>query len=246
MRVSQKPAATRPERGLWFAGLALVLGACSSTPLSEPSDENGTPAPSSPAPGDAGDQPATPGANAALYQKRDYPAGPYGLGVGAILEDFAFLGWRDPVAAGYDPSKLETVRLSDFYNPDGRSTTKLLWINASAVWCSVCQFEMEDIKTNGVRAEFEAKGVQLIGTLFEDIDAGPSKPADLVLWGRTAKHSIDFPLLLDPGFKLGAFFVSDATPLNMLVDAATMRVIDTTMGYSVDYWQAVDKLLARY
>ena len=58
-------------------------------------------------------------------------------------------------------------------------------------------------------------------------------------------HSIDFPLLLDPGFKLGAFFTSDATPLNLLVDARTMRVIDATMGYSADYWQRLDRLLAK-
>ena len=50
--------------------------------------------------------------------------------------------------------------------------------------------------------------------------------------------------MLDPGFKLGAFFTSDATPLNMLVDARTMKVIATTMGYSTDYWQQVDKLLS--
>ena len=47
------------------------------------------------------------------------------------------------------------------------------------------------------------------------------------------------------GRKLGAFFTSDATPLNMLVDAKTMKVIDATMGYSLDYWQRVDRLLAK-
>jgi hypothetical protein len=31
----------------------------------------------------------------------------------------------------------------------------------------------------------------------------------------------------------------------MLVDARTMKVIDATMGYSLDYWQKVDKLLVK-
>ena len=179
------------------------------------------------------------------YQKLDYPAGPYGTGVHGTLENFAFLGWHDPVAANYDASKLEQVRLSEYYNPDGRSNVKLIWINASAVWCSVCRAEMADIKSNGVHASFGPRGVQMIVTLFEDNKSGPAKPSDLHNWGSLPDHSIDFPLLLDPGFKLGAFFTSDATPLNMLVDAKTMKVLDATMGYSSDYWQRVDKLLAK-
>jgi hypothetical protein len=83
----------------------------------------------------------------------------------------------------------------------------------------------------------------MIVTLFEDNKSGPARPLDLHNWGAPTGFGIDFPLLLDPGFKLGAFFSSDATPLNMLVDARTMKVIDATMGYSQDYWQRVDKLL---
>lgn len=237
--------AARAPLAVAVTALGLVLGACGSSPVSQPSDESEAPSAS------GGDKtPTGDVSNDAIdsvdYQRTDYPPGPYGLSRGATLENLAFLGWRDPVAAGYDQTKLETVRLSEFYNPDGRSNIKLLWINASAVWCSVCQFEMEDIKNNGVRAAFAEKGVQLIGTLFEDINAGPARPADLTRWGQAPKHSIDFPLLLDPGFKLGAFFVSDATPLNMLVDARTMKVVDTTMGYSTDYWQQVDELLKTF
>jgi hypothetical protein len=231
-----------------LAAAALLAGACASSPVSKPSEESPAPSvPSAEDPTPAGDGSHDPIDSAAPnYQRIDYPAGPYGLSRGAVLENFAFLGWKDPVAAGYDQTKLETVRLSDFYNPDGRSDVKLLWINASAVWCSVCQFEMENIKNGGVRATYGAKGVQLIGTLFEDNAGGPATPADLTRWGQATRHSIDFPLLLDPGFKLGAFFVSDATPLNMLVDATTMQVLDTTMGYSADYWQTtVDGWLAR-
>ena len=81
-------------------------------------------------------------------------------------------------------------------------------------------------------------------TLLEDYDSGPATPLDLQKWGSIPDHSIEFPLVLDPGFKLGAFFTSDATPLNMLIDARTMQVIDATMGYSSDYWQRVDEHLS--
>lgn len=218
---------------------ALFLAACSSAPLDDTT--TGDEAPSS----SAGSAPvATPSGNTGDYQKRDYPAGPYGTGVGATLQDFAFLGWHDPVAAQYDTSKLEQVRLSEYYDPDGTRGIKLLWINASAVWCSVCRSEMKDIKNNQVRAQFEPKGVQLMVTLFEDNRSGPAKPSDLQNWGKLPDHSIDFPLVLDPGFKLGTFFTSDATPLNMLVDARTMKVVSLTMGYSADYWSDVGSYLA--
>jgi len=266
MRVPFKVAPARPNASsAWLAVGAVFLAACSSAPIDDPNTSNAeTPAggsggvipegaagstseasagkPGNPASAGSSAVAATDGPN---YQKLDYPPGPYGTGVHATLENFAFLGWRDPVAANYDVSKLEQVRLSEYYNPDGRSDIKLIWINASAVWCSVCRAEMADIKSNGVHADFGPRGVQLIETLFEDNNSGPAKPSDLHNWGSLAAHSIDFPLLLDPGFKLGAFFTSDATPLNMLVDAKTMKVLDATMGYSSDYWQRVDRLLAK-
>jgi hypothetical protein len=245
----------------WLAASAVFFAACSSAPIDDPNAVETTDpvgGSSSVIPGGAGTAAVDPTAgsssagtgaapvgNAPVYQKQDYPAGPYGTGVRATLENFAFLGWRDPVAANYDVTKLEQVRLSEFYNPDGRSNVKLIWINASAVWCSVCRAEMEDIKNNGVHAAFAPKGVQLIETLFEDNKSGPARPLDLHNWGSSPAHAIDFPLLLDPGFKLGAFFTSDATPLNMLVDAKTMKVLDATMGYSADYWQRVDRLVAK-
>jgi hypothetical protein len=232
---------------VWLTAAAVFSAACSSAPLSDDTPSAGAPASAGSAATAGSSAGGREGGSAGGvdYQKQDYPPGPYGTGVNATLENYAFLGWRDPVAAGYDQSQLEQVHLSEYYDPTGSKGLKLIWINASAVWCSVCRAEMRDIKNNGVHSEFAAKGVQLVVTLFEDNKSGPARPLDLHNWGSVPEHSIDFPLLLDPGFKLGAFFTSDATPLNMLVDARTMRVVDATMGYSTDYWQGVDKLLTK-
>lgn len=248
MRVRSKVnlAPTR-SAAAWLAVAAAFVSACSSTPIDEPAA--GDAAPPSSGGGTGNVVPsgggATVGAAAPVYQKQDYPAGPYGVGLHATLENFSFLGWHDPKSANYDVDKLEHVQLSEYYNPDGRSNVKLIWINASAVWCSVCRAEMSDINTNQVHAAFGPKGVQMLVTLFEDNDSGPAKPLDLKNWASLPQHSIDYPLVLDPGFKLGAFFTSDATPLNMLVDARTMKVLDATMGYSSGYWERVDRLLAK-
>src|SRR6187402_552770 len=187
MRVRSKASPPRlgPPTAWLFAG-TVVLVACSSAAIDDP---NATDAPATAGSGSGGSAVATPSATAGstsaplgsapTYRKQDYPPGPYGTGLHATLEDFAFLGWHDPVAANYDVSKLEQVRLSEYYNPDGRSDVKLIWINASAVWCSVCRAEMTDIKDNGIHASFGPRGVQLIGTLFEDNKSGPAKPSDL-------------------------------------------------------------------
>ncbi|HYJ08248.1 MAG TPA: hypothetical protein VEX18_04550 [Polyangiaceae bacterium] len=240
MRVQFQPALALPSAAL--LALSLLLGAgCASEGLEEPAPQ-GDPNPSGGNQSSAGSGSAAAGPD---YRRQDYPAGPYGVGLGSTLEDFAFLGWRDPVTSEYDLERMETVRLSEFYNPDGRSDVKLIWINASAVWCTVCRAEMRDINIQDIKGTMGPKGLQLIETLFEDNDSLPAKPLDLQKWGQVVDHSIDFPLLLDPGFKLGAFFTSDATPLNMLVDARTMRILDATMGYSSDYWERVDEYLSK-
>jgi hypothetical protein len=240
MRVQFQPVPALPSAAL--IALSLLLGAgCASKGLEEPPPE-GDANPSGGKPSSAGSGGTAAGPD---YRRQDYPAGPYGVGLGSTLEDFAFLGWRDPVTSEYDLERMETVRLSEFYNPDGRSDVKLIWINASAVWCTVCRAEMRDINIQDIKGTMGPKGLQLIETLFEDNDSLPAKPLDLKKWGEVVDHSIDFPLLLDPGFKLGAFFTSDATPLNMLVDARTMRIVDATMGYSDDYWERVDEYLSK-
>ncbi|MFO7180642.1 MAG: hypothetical protein DIU78_018220, partial [Pseudomonadota bacterium] len=79
-----------------------------------------------------------PEADAVPAPPPEYPDGPYGTAVGATIANLAFLGWRDPVAAGYDETALELVRLSDFYNPEGtKNDVRVIVLNASAVWCSV-------------------------------------------------------------------------------------------------------------
>lgn len=223
--------------------LLLVLG-CSSESLgpgdAEPADMEPGVVPTATASGPFGSAPFQPVAA--------YPPGPYGRGIGAVIENLSFLGWRDPVSSGYDPAALEQVSLSAFYDPTG-TRTKLIVLNASAVWCTVCRAEMQDIRARDTHAVYKQKGVELVGTLFEDARGGPAQPSDLELWGSSTAHEIKFPLLLDPGFKASVYFTSDATPLNMIIDATTMRIVYKMMGYDGSagsgLWSIVDRVLAQ-
>lgn len=201
-----------------------------------------TTSPSSPA--GTSTAPSDVGGNFAPLQS--YPAGPYGHGLGAVIENLEFLGWRDPVGIAYDPSVLETLHLGDYYDPAG-TNTELIVLNAAAVWCTVCQSEMHDMYRNGTYETYLNRKVQVFGTLFQDINGDPAKPSDLVIWGSSSVRQIAFPLVLDPALKMGVYFTSDATPLNLVIDARTMRIIDVMMGYSSDpkngLWAIVDQEL---
>ncbi len=178
-----------------------------------------------------------------------YPSGPYGAVVGSTVANLEFLGWHSPLAANYDPAQFEKVRLSDFYNPDGASTKpKLLMINASAVWCTVCRAEYRQLHEQNIYNSYRPQGVEIVGALFEDQDYAAAKPEDLQLWGEHEQFAVEFPMVLDPGFKLGRYFASDVTPLNMMIETRTMTIVDVTMGYDPNpdstYWLLVDEFLA--
>jgi hypothetical protein len=216
---------------------------CSSEPLSgAPADSAGGSANGgASATGGSGSTPVS-------LSRPAYPPGPYGHGVGDTVPNLSFLGWRDPAAAQYNAEQLETINLSDFYNPDGSAEKpRIIALNASAVWCTVCRAEYRQLQNSHTYSNYHPKGVEMLGVLFEDNDYNPAKPADLNRWGSA--FEVSFPLVLDPGFKTGQFFASDATPLNLLIDASDMRVLNVTMGYDASdpeaYWGAIDKWLAR-
>jgi hypothetical protein len=219
-------------------GAFVTLGCSSDSLTEEAGPSEGSPAPTSTVP--------APTIEGNFAPVKAYPPGPYGYGVGAVIDNLEFVGWRDPVGAGYDVSQLGYVELADFYDPNGTST-ELIVINASAVWCTVCQAELRDMNRAGTYAAYSARKVQVIGTLFEDGAGDPAKPKDLSLWGSSAARAIAFPLVLDPALKMGRYFTSDATPLNLVIDARTMRIISAMMGYDATpgtgLWGLVDQEL---
>ncbi|MGC4089690.1 MAG: redoxin domain-containing protein [Polyangiaceae bacterium] len=237
-----------------LAGSGAVL-ACSSQPLNEAGaggDSAGGSAATLGSGGAVGANGGSGAGGAALpsLSRADYPSGPYGHGVGAVIPNLSFLGWRKPADSNYDVAKLEVVSLSDFYNPNGTAgAPRILALNASAVWCTVCRAEYRQFQTSNTYDTYRPKGVEMLGLLFQDNNYGPAKPADLARWGGDTGFSVKFPLALDPSFKIGQFFASDATPLNLLIDTSDMRILKVTMGYDSSdpqaYWTAIEKWLAQ-
>ena len=48
-----------------------------------------------------------------------YPAGPYGVTVGAVIQNFGFIGFSNPEE---DATEKQAMELADFWNPTGEDT----------------------------------------------------------------------------------------------------------------------------
>jgi hypothetical protein len=213
------------------AACVLAIG-CSSDAGDDPAPfDNGPQAPS----GINGPPAAPPPAGAAALA---YPVGPYGSDLGSIAENFSFLGWNAPLDRDYATGDLEEVTLARLYDPDGQTmmTTpagnqvpvQLTLVMISATWCNPCREEQRWLRDNGKYAEYAEKGVQFLGLILEDINAGPAQPKDIASWGKT--FDIEYPLALDPAKKSGVWFTGDAIPLNMIVRARDMQITWKILG----------------
>jgi hypothetical protein len=158
-----------------------------------------------------------------------YPTGPYGRDVGTTIQNFKFTGFSNPLAANYvaDETSIVTLRLSDYYNPDGNPEKPVaLLVNASARWCSVCQ---EEAKQSMIHYhDWRAKGVEFVTAIFENEDSEPAQFTDIEYWG--ARFKIEYPLVLDPKLSLGVFFDRSASPFNMIIDTRTMTIVFAEEG----------------
>lgn len=175
-----------------------------------------------------------------------YPEPPYGTGQGAVIQDLTLLGWQDPAAREYDPATLAPLSLSAFHPPNGRAELRYLVVVSAAVWCTVCRAEFTEM---GSRIDaYRERGIEFLGTLYEDNDGGPARPEDLSLWAE--RFDVRFPLVLDPAFVLGPYFDMSATPMNMVIDVRTMQILSIDHGWVPDgaegnLWEYLDTLLSR-
>jgi hypothetical protein len=175
-----------------------------------------------------------------------YPPPPYGNTAGETLEDACFSqAWLDPLASQFDVSRLGRLCFSDFYDPDGAKGTKVLLINTSALWCLSCYAEWEAAGDAGSviqrRDELRPQGFLVFGLLFQDSEGRPANREHLRAWAR--RFSIDVPLALDPDFQMGRYARQNVQPFNMLVDTATMKILDSFEG---DQSQAIASKVLSY
>ena len=238
----------REERGrslalpLALLGSFVALTACSdgegaapptSTPdSSAPAPDQRLPAPDTMAPvADAAPSGCGPGI---------YPCGPYGKGVGEIIDNLVFQGFADPNfrcqkagSMAIDGQSPQGLTLGDFHRggagcPDKRK--RVLWVFVSAGWCHACEVQMKSLVPQYNKGQFDER-VELLQVLFED---NQGQPATLDFAKKyIASHGGTHPLVIDPNFDTARYFPINATPLNMLVDLQTMEIFYAENGVNL-------------
>jgi len=170
-----------------------------------------------------------------------YPAGPYGIEVDSTAQNFCFQGWARPDTTEHTQASLQDLAFSTFHDETGERY-ELLLVNSAAVWCSVCRSEHEDLPAR--HEEFGPRGLVIFSALFQDAKAEPAKFDDLKVWVET--FDTPFPMVLDPAFQLGAYASPETAPLNLLIDARTMKILQKYVGdQSTLLWDFVETELTR-
>jgi hypothetical protein len=170
-----------------------------------------------------------------------YPEGPYGTEPGDVVGNLCFRGWSSPGSSPHSEAALENLSLGAFYDPTGKDY-ELLLVNTAAIWCAACKNEH---KTLGQHyAALAPRGLALVSALFQDEAGAPATLDDLELWVEA--FDVKFPVLLDPDYQLGIYATADQAPLNLLVDARSMTIIQKVVGdQSSVIWPLIESELDR-
>ena len=201
----------------------------------------------------------------AAKPKNAYPAGPYGINPNSIAPDFEWVGYQNPAVKN---DSLQTIHLSDFYNPHaddptyvpvdaahddrlfqseiygiGKPKPKALSLSIGSVWCGPCNQEAKvDLPPRHLK--YKPLGGEFLLQLGDSATQGkPATPKDLFNW--TKKYKVDFPSTIDPDYKLGELFAANAWPANVMIDTRTMKIVTAVAGVpQAAYWTKFEKLLS--
>jgi hypothetical protein len=188
-----------------------------------------------------------------------YPAGPYNVQPGDVIQDFEFLGFVNPQAG---TATTATIKLSDFYNPHaddpsyapasalvddrlyavgspygpGTKKPRALAVNIGAVWCGPCNFEAKS-ELPSHYTKYKPIGGEFFFQLADGATQGnAATQKDLAAW--TKKYKVDYPSTIDAKKQLTQFFDANAYPANMIIDLRTMRIVAVVAGVPDEaYWQ---------
>ncbi len=250
-------------------GAALMLSAlglgCDGVETTGGDTSNPTPDPTTtPEPAAAPEFPANSGQ--AAKPTIAYPAGPYGINVGSIAPDFEWKGFQNALVQN-DVANMQTIRLSDFYNPHvaddtyapaspaeddrlhtselygaGTPKPKALAVDIASVWCGPCKAEAETVLPP-LYIKYQPQGGEFLLQLGDGATGGKAAtPKDLYTW--TKKYQVNFPSTIDPDYKLGELFAKNAWPANVIIDTRTMKIVYAIAGVpNATYWAKFESVL---
>ncbi|HTQ06878.1 MAG TPA: hypothetical protein VMI54_23635 [Polyangiaceae bacterium] len=170
-----------------------------------------------------------------------YPGAPFGTDPGSTVVNTCFRGWAAPGSMDDTDATLEDIGFGAFYDPTHKHY-ELLLVNSAALWCAACKAEHATLGQH--YADLAPRGLALVSALFQNNAGAPADTDDLKLWVDT--FDVKFPMVLDPDYQLGAYASAETAPLNLLVDARTMQIMDKWVGdQSSVIWPTIEDELTK-
>lgn len=146
---------------------------------------------------------------------------------GDRIPNFHFQGYVNG-----DRSKLQTISLADYFDPD-RKHHRLLVLQFAATWCAYCSTELTD--TLRVKDELAAEGAVFLEILVSGakLQQGPSLD-EAQAW--MARHNTTISMALDVGARrVGRIGVDGSVmPFDARIDTRTMEILEASGGSPAD------------
>ncbi len=157
-----------------------------------------------------------------------YPQGPYGTGMGMIVNPG--FTWQ-----GYAPgaSNVSSISPNDLFDCDGSKGINALVFDVSAQWCAACQSQASNM--NALTADDTTLGIRVVTLVVQDSSQAPATPATALAWKQ--QYSLnDITVCADPGFSFApADTTSVSLPVTIIVDPRTMKIMKVEQGYIAAY-----------
>jgi len=190
-------------------------------------------------PGTKAPAPSNPNANP---QGVPYPTTNLGYVENTRIPNLKFTGFRAADTSAVIDTKGDTtvLSMSDYYDPLGNRGIRLVHLSVNTRWCGpsneqVSWFSGFDYQTNRRTDPGLAVTLAPEGVLFLDVLAAgfsPGTPATLDdLRGWVGDHQINFDTAVDAYIELGSLFPQAAIPFNVTIDARSMAILETSMGF---------------
>ena len=127
--------------------------------------------------------------------------------------------------------------------PEGAQKPVALLLGMSAVWCGPCNEEASSVLP-GKYTQYKPMGGEFLVNLADSLT--PGKPADqMALDSWVDRYNVDYPLVIDPGYKLASIWKTPAWPANYIVDTRSMRITTIISGLmGQDFWDDYEAVLA--
>lgn len=145
----------------------------------------------------------------------------------------AWLSWKGYPEGTPDGSKLTTLFVDRWYDPDGSRGIHAVLFLTSKYDCAACTKESKGLQSKIDEWTAVEKGINVVVLVMNSPTNGPADVASALQW-KSQYNLSGASVVVDPTI---TFAVSStfATPLRTIVDPRTMKVFEVAEGYSGDY-----------